>query len=419
MKSTDEIKMFDIGSSQCEEKNLKKRLWSQSIETNQILDGDNKVTDDKTSQNFNVQPQSNENVILNPFFQVEYSFKKRFNFGVSLFFTQLQINFTDWHSWDQIAPLLFLGKIPSVNEAKKIKENIPNLKLVVSVVEPFELKGKAWPIDLDIQSPQHWKDMGIEHHLLPIEDFTTTVAEENLYEAVKKIHEYIVEEKGVYVHCKAGRSRSALVCACYLAVYGSGDSILQPEATPDEIYSYLQSKRKQVSLNERGLNKIQNIKTHHQCKGVQNYPVIKDDLKKSSSLIEKLNSYFASLEGKKEIAQLTAFKELSQYAADKNTSLRAQHIQNFLNSVRDATSARWYFDFCNGEGPLKALLDARPFNGFMGTGQPKNRQILIDRLKKELEKHVLSYLKCKKSELNKLFNYQEIKNFNAKKSLVW
>lgn len=358
---------------------------------------------------------STEQAVLTPFFQVETSFIKRFNFGASLLFTQMQINnpFSDLNSWDLVAPHLYLGIIPTVSEAKKIKEAIPKLKLVVSVVEPFELKGKAWPVDLNIQSPQKWKDMDVDHYSLPVEDFTTIVAEENIYEAIKKIHECIIAGGDVYVHCKAGRGRSALLCACYLAVYGSGDGKLKPNSKPAEVYAYLQSKRKQVSLREDGLNKIQNLKNHHE--NFENKRPKVADLTETWTLQQKLNSYLASIETKKEIAQLTSFKELSQYAADKSSTSRATHIKTFLNDVRDAKNANWYFDLFNSEGPLKALLAARPLNGFMGTGLPKNRINLVASLKKEVEKLIMDDLKCTKKDLEELIVINEVENFRFDK----
>jgi protein-tyrosine phosphatase len=54
-----------------------------------------------------------------------------------------------------------------------------------------------------------------------VEDNTTMYY--NIYEIINKIHEYIINETSVLVHCQAGKQRSAAVIAGYYIMYGKVD----------------------------------------------------------------------------------------------------------------------------------------------------------------------------------------------------
>lgn len=58
--------------------------------------------------------------------------------------------------------------------------------------------------------------MGVEQLKIPTIDFTGTPTQENIHKAVKFIIGHRNLNNSVYVHCKAGRTRSAVVVACYL-----------------------------------------------------------------------------------------------------------------------------------------------------------------------------------------------------------
>lgn len=64
---------------------------------------------------------------------------------------------------------------------------------------------------------QEWKKHGVTQLKIPTVDFTATPTQEDICKAVDFIQDYRDNKKGsVYVHCKAGRTRSATVVACYL-----------------------------------------------------------------------------------------------------------------------------------------------------------------------------------------------------------
>lgn len=57
----------------------------------------------------------------------------------------------------------------------------------------------------------------------------------SVYDIVKDIHKYIINEIPVFVHCQAGKQRSATVIAAYYIMYGNVDV--------ETAVSYVQSKR--------------------------------------------------------------------------------------------------------------------------------------------------------------------------------
>ncbi len=62
---------------------------------------------------------------------------------------------------------------------------------------------------------EEWKSIGVEFLQLPTRDFVEAPSLEHIYRGVELIEKYI-PSASVYVHCKAGRTRSATLVACYL-----------------------------------------------------------------------------------------------------------------------------------------------------------------------------------------------------------
>lgn len=58
--------------------------------------------------------------------------------------------------------------------------------------------------------------MGVEHFQLSTRDIFETPSQENLIQGVSLIESVSKNGKTVYVHCKAGRTRSATLVGCYL-----------------------------------------------------------------------------------------------------------------------------------------------------------------------------------------------------------
>ena len=112
-----------------------------------------------------------------------------------------------------------------IDFVNKVEGGKRPLGLVVSVVDYNEFVAYPEPVVRPVVSPRHWKEKNVDHILLPMSDFKANASNASIIATVKAMREYIQSGKAVYIHCKAGRSRSALLCAIYIAIYGDGASI--------------------------------------------------------------------------------------------------------------------------------------------------------------------------------------------------
>lgn len=97
-----------------------------------------------------------------------------------------------------------------------------NVRAVISMNQDFELK---------VFSPDYeeWKKMGVEFLQLPTRDFVEAPSLDNIHLGVQLIEKYVSPlhsksgqiPSSVYIHCKAGRTRSATLVACYLVKVSS------------------------------------------------------------------------------------------------------------------------------------------------------------------------------------------------------
>lgn len=92
--------------------------------------------------------------------------------------------------------------------------------------------------------------MGIEFLNLPVDDYVGLPTTEQITTGLKFIDRIIKETQGsVYIHCKAGRSRSAYLAAAYL--------IAKEQKKVDDAVDFLKSKRPQVWIGTRGVKSLE------------------------------------------------------------------------------------------------------------------------------------------------------------------
>ncbi|NXH22785.1 PTPM1 phosphatase, partial [Bucco capensis] len=84
-----------------------------------------------------------------------------------------------------------------------------NVRAVVTLNEEYETRFISC-------SAQEWKAMGVEQLRLDTVDLSGVPSLENLHKGVEFILKHRACGNSVYVHCKAGRSRSATMVAAYL-----------------------------------------------------------------------------------------------------------------------------------------------------------------------------------------------------------
>lgn len=109
-----------------------------------------------------------------------------------------------WQWWTVLEPTLILGAVPFRSDVEKLSKL--GVKAIVNTCEEF-------PGHLDL-----YEKFGIEQFWMPTVDFRPPKLAD-VQAAVSFMQRQIGAGKPVYVHCKAGRARSATVVVCYLAAH--------------------------------------------------------------------------------------------------------------------------------------------------------------------------------------------------------
>ncbi|GIX71070.1 phosphatidylglycerophosphatase and protein-tyrosine phosphatase 1 [Caerostris extrusa] len=110
--------------------------------------------------------------------------------------------------YDRIDDIVILGALPFRSITDKLIEE-ENIRGVVSMNEDFELQ--RW-----VTTEEEWKKKGVKFLQLHTQDIFHAPSQEKLAQGVQFINDFAGTGKSVYVHCKAGRTRSATLVGCYL-----------------------------------------------------------------------------------------------------------------------------------------------------------------------------------------------------------
>ncbi|KAL7992335.1 hypothetical protein Chor_016591 [Crotalus horridus] len=112
-------------------------------------------------------------------------------------------------SWfSRIDRAVVLGALPLRGRCRQLIEQ-ENIRGVLTMNEEYETRFLCC-------SPEEWEAMGVEQMRLSTVDFTGIPSLENLQKGVKFVLKHRECGNSVYVHCKAGRCRSATMVAAYL-----------------------------------------------------------------------------------------------------------------------------------------------------------------------------------------------------------
>lgn len=145
-----------------------------------------------------------------------------------------------WRWYNRIDNTVVLGALPFRSITPKlIKEE--NIRGVVTLNEDYETS-------IFMHSKEEWDTLGVNQLLLATPDFNNAPSIQKLNEGVDFIKEFKDSDGSVYVHCKAGRGRSATLVACYLMKIS--------EMTPEQAIAVLKEKREQTLL---GSNQVKAI----------------------------------------------------------------------------------------------------------------------------------------------------------------
>jgi len=147
--------------------------------------------------------------------------------------------------YDRIDNKVILGALPFRSDYTKEMVEKENIKGVVSMNEDYELA-------LFSHQAEGWSKLGVEFLQLSTTDIFSAPSQEKLQRGVEFISDITSRPEGgsVYVHCKAGRTRSATLVGCYLLekhrAQAQGKS-----ATPELAVEIMKKVRPHVLLHKK------------------------------------------------------------------------------------------------------------------------------------------------------------------------
>lgn len=174
----------------------------------------------------------------------------------TIFFNTLSQNRFPWYN-EIIPGKLILGAIPLKNyDHIDILVKQEGVKSVLSLVEQFEFKDSLFSEPV---SETDWSAAGVAQYLIQTPDFKP-LSLNDIHDSVEYLRNQISKNRKVYVHCKAGKGRSATIVACYLLKYGNSKHNLAINSSERAI-AHLKSLRK-INLNAKQEQAVVNYSRH-------------------------------------------------------------------------------------------------------------------------------------------------------------
>ncbi|XP_044263645.1 phosphatidylglycerophosphatase and protein-tyrosine phosphatase 1 [Tribolium madens] len=166
----------------------------------------------------------------------------RFTFYPTLFYNVVMEKISSRRWFDRIDDNVILGALPFPSLTRRLLEE-ENVKGVISMNEDYEL--------FLANNGKRWNAYGVEFLQLATTDIFATPCQQKLNDGVSFIYRVVNKEPElgepkkptVYVHCKAGRTRSATLVGCYL--------IKRYNWTPEQAVRHMQDKRSHILLHTK------------------------------------------------------------------------------------------------------------------------------------------------------------------------
>ncbi len=355
-----------------------------------------------------------------------------------------------WAKWSRISENLYLSKLPFRNDkeslenfAKKNQEEYKDqpIGLVVSVTENYEVNKPVWILGyilgLDPIRKDEWEAKDIQHLLLDMEDFTTTVDLEKAVKALIRIQANREQKKAVLIHCKAGRSRSPMMVACVLAVFDVGLQTIHKEKNAEELVGLaikiIEKERPHINLASGNINTAIKIVDDARKLLRENPNAVKEYIEEETKLLEseekkitialkkEVDACIRSPEIKEQIMGLDSYRKLVEYKEKllKEEPIfksilgqpeRAKHINRLIISIDEAKDSQWYKELVQLTGPLNDLISATPY--WMGNNIDEDqaiRESLVKVFKADIEKLLFEKIKqksnCSFDDFHEIFSF--------------
>ncbi|KAL5284650.1 PTPMT1 family protein [Megaselia abdita] len=185
----------------------------------------------------------------------------RVSFYPTLFYNVFMEKVTQRNWYDRIDENVILGALPFRNMAQELREK-ENVKAIISMNEDYELK-------MFSNNTDGWKNERIEFLQLPTTDIFESPNQDLLIKGVQFINGFLPIDRripnlqteprrelgSVYIHCKAGRTRSATLVGCYL--------MMKNKWTPEEAVNMMRCKRPHILLHTKQWNALRIFHQRH------------------------------------------------------------------------------------------------------------------------------------------------------------
>lgn len=147
----------------------------------------------------------------------------RLLFVPTMLWNIVTVRWLGWgHWWDAADQHVWVGAIPLRRDVARLRD--AGVRGVVNLCA--ECQGPV----------KEYREAGIEQLRIPLVDYTSPPLAD-VTRCLEFIDSHVSRGETVYVHCKAGRGRSATVVLCWLVSRG---------CSPDDAESLLRSKRPQI-----------------------------------------------------------------------------------------------------------------------------------------------------------------------------
>jgi len=138
----------------------------------------------------------------------------------------------DRNWYDRINETIVLGALPFPSTARKLVAD-EAVKGVITLNQEYETKYLSL-------SNEEWQELGVTQLRIPTLDYDSTPTVDEIENAIAFIKTFREKQQSVYVHCKAGRGRSAFLVVCYL--------VKEENMRPEDAFEFVKSKRSHVLL---------------------------------------------------------------------------------------------------------------------------------------------------------------------------
>ena len=139
---------------------------------------------------------------------------------------------------------LTLGAIPLKNKGHLEEISKHGVTAILTTLEDFEIQKKTFysnPI-----TGKDWEARKVDHKIIDTPDFKP-VALKKIEEGVEWLTKKINAGNHVYVHCKAGRGRSATIVIAYVLKHWEKHGIKQHSV--EEAIAYVKARRPVINMN--------------------------------------------------------------------------------------------------------------------------------------------------------------------------